>query len=57
MSLLKRLALPSRAVLVGLLVAAGAASAVAGVYLLLGLGVALIVGGVAAVAFGLLVDV
>lgn len=34
----------------------GAAAALAGVHLLFGLGVALLVGGVAAVAFGFLVD-
>lgn len=54
MSILKR---PSAAFLVALLVLAGFACALAGVYLLTGLAVSLIVGGVAAVAFGLLVDV
>lgn len=39
------------------LVLAGAGSALAGVYLLTGLAVTLIVGGVAATALGLLVDV
>jgi len=39
-----------------LLAAAGAATAVAGVYLILGLGFALLAGGVAAVAAGLLID-
>lgn len=54
MSILKR---PSPAVLMILLVLAGAAAVVAGVYLLAGLAASLIVGGVAAVTFGLLVDV
>lgn len=40
----------------GLLTLAGAAAVVAGVYLWLGLAAALIAGGVAAVATGLLVD-
>ena len=51
---LKARALPA---LMALLAVAGAASVVAGVYLLLGLAVALIVGGGASVAAGLLVDV
>lgn len=54
MSLIKR---PSPAVLMGILVAAGFGCAIAGVYLLLGLAVALIVGGAAAVVLGLLADV
>lgn len=54
MSILKR---PSPAVLLALLVVLGAGCALAGVYLLFGLAVALVVGGVAAVALGLLVDV
>lgn len=40
----------------GLLTVAGAGAVVAGVYILLGLAAALITGGVAAVAAGLLVD-
>ena len=43
--------------LMALLAIAGAAAVVAGVYLLAGVAVALIVGGVGAVAVGLLVDV
>lgn len=44
-------------VLPALLVLAGSVAALAGVYLLLGLAAALITGGVAGVAAGLLVDV
>lgn len=54
MSLVKR---PSVAVLMILLVLAGAATALCGVYLLLGLAWTLVVGGAAAVALGLLADV
>lgn len=54
MKLKKPLSLP---VLLALLVLVGAASAIAGVYLLLGLAPALIIGGAGMVAVGLLVDV
>lgn len=48
---------PSTAVLLGLLVVAGAGCVLAGVYLLAGLPWALVAGGAAAVAFGLTKDV
>lgn len=54
MSILKR---PSPALLLALLVLVGFGAVLVGVYLLAGLAVTLIVGGGAAVAFGLLVDV
>lgn len=54
MSILKR---PNLAALMVLLVVVGVGSALAGVYLLTGLAVTLIVGGVAAVLLGLLADV
>lgn len=47
---------PSKPLLLALLALCGACAVVAGVYLLAGLAVALIVGGIAATAAGLLVE-